>query len=101
MRYQQNNKPLLAQTAKLHKDYSIKHFHGADKKYSLICRKHKIVVPKLLEKQVLEWRHNALYHPGETHTELSIAQHFYWNNLRKTVHEVCSKCKACQFLKKK
>ena len=72
MQYQQNNKPLI-ETAKLNKYYSIKHFHGADKKYSLICRKHKIVIHKLLGKQVVQWYHNALCHPGETHTELSIA----------------------------
>ena len=38
IRYQQNDKPLI-ETAKLNKYYFIKHFHGADKKYSLICRK--------------------------------------------------------------
>ena len=62
----------------------MKHFHGADKKYSLICRKHKIVIPKLLENQVVEWYYNVLYHPEEILTELSIAQCFYWRNLRKT-----------------
>ena len=52
MRYQQNNKPLI-ETAKLHKNYSIK--YRADKKFSLICIKRKIVIPKkLLEKQVVE-----------------------------------------------
>ena len=89
MQYQQNNKPLI-ETANLYKDYSIKHFHGANKKCSLNYRKHEIMIPKLLEKQVVEWYHNALCHPGETRTELSIAQHFYWKNLHKTVHEVCS-----------
>ena len=69
MQYQQNNKPLI-ETTKLKKDYSIKFFHGADKKDSLICTTHKIVIPKLLEKQVVEWYHNALCHSGETHTEL-------------------------------
>ena len=58
------------------------------------------MIPKLLEKYVVEWYHNALCQIGETCTELSIAQHFYWKNLCKTVHEVCSKCKACQFLKR-
>ena len=47
---------------------------------------------------MVQWYHNALCHPGETCTELSIAQHFYPKNLRKIIHEVCSKCKACQFL---
>ena len=48
MRYQQKDSSLI-KIAKEHKDYSIKYFHGADKKYSLICRKHKIVIPKQLE----------------------------------------------------
>ena len=38
------------------------------------------MIPKLLEKQVVEWYHNTLCHPGETRTELSIAQHIYWKN---------------------
>ena len=99
MQHRQNNKPLI-ETTKLNKDYSMKQFHGVDKKYSLVCRKHKIEIPNLLEKQVIEWHCNALYHPGETHTELSIAQHFYWRSLCKTAHEICSKCKTCQFLKR-
>ena len=99
MRYQQLDKPLI-KLAKTDKNYSIKQFHGADKKYSLICRKHKIVIPKQLEKRVVEWYHHTLCHPGETRTELTISQHYYWKNLRKTVHEVCSKCDACQFLKR-
>ena len=53
MQHQQNDNPLI-ETAESNKDYPIKHFHGADKKYSLICRKHNIVIPKLLEKQVVE-----------------------------------------------
>ena len=48
MQYQQNDKP-LTETTKLNKDYSIKHFHGAHEKFSLICRNHKIVIPKLLQ----------------------------------------------------
>ena len=62
-------------------------------------RNHKIVMHNVLQKQVVEWYYNALYHPGETHTELSLAQHFYCKNLRETAHEVCSRSKAYQFLK--
>ena len=49
MRYHHNDKPLI-ETAKLNKNYSIKHFHKAEKKYSLICRNHKMVILKLLGK---------------------------------------------------
>ena len=74
MRYQQKDKDLIKIT-QTNKDYSSQNFHGADKKYSLIFRNRKIVIPKLLEKQVVEWYHNALCHPGEKHTELSILSH--------------------------
>ena len=99
MQYQQNNKSLI-EVAKLNKDYSIKHFHRVEKDYSLICRKQKFVIPKLLKRRVVEWYHNALCHRWETCAELSIAQHFYLKELHKTVHDVCSKCKACQYLDK-
>ena len=99
MKFQQKDKTLI-ETAKIKTNsYSIKHFHGADKKYSLICRKDKIVIPDPLQVRLVEWYYNTLCHPGETRTELSISQHFYWKRLRKTVHSVCSKCQACQFLK--
>ena len=52
------------------------------------------MIPKQLEKHIIEWYYNALCHPGKTHTELSISQHFYWKNLRKTIYNIC------QFLKR-
>ena len=86
--------------AQNNKDYSIQNIHGDDKKYSLIYKNCKIVSLKQLEKQVVEWHHNALCQPREKHTELSISQNFYRTTLRKTVHGICNKCKACQFLKR-
>ena len=50
------------------------------------------MISKTLEEQVVEWRHNGLYRPGVSCTELSISQHFYWMNLRKTVHKGCTTC---------
>ena len=49
MQYQQNNKCLI-ETAKSNKEFTIKQFHGADKKYSLICSKYEVVIPKTLKK---------------------------------------------------
>jgi hypothetical protein len=31
-------------------------------------------------------------HPGETRTEATIAQHFYWKGMRTTVLDACKKC---------
>ena len=64
-------------------DFS-QNFHGTDEKYSLIYKNRKIVIRKQLE----------------ICTELNIPQHFYWKNLRKTVHKTHAKCKTCQFLKR-
>jgi len=99
MHYQQNDKELI-ETAKKNNFFSIKQFHGAGKQYSLICFNNRIVIPKQLQKRILQWYHTKLCHPGETSTELTISQNFYWKNLRKTVHDVCSKRDACQFLKR-
>jgi transposase InsO family protein len=48
----------------------------------------------------VEWYHVNLCHPGKTRTELTIRQYFTWNNLRQTVHEVCSTCDICQRTKR-
>ena len=37
-----------------------------------------------------------LCHPGETRTEHTFRQHFYWKGLRTTVHDVCKKFPTCQ-----
>ena len=49
---------------------------------------------------MVQWYHEMLCHPGSTRTEATIAQHFYWKNLRKTVRNVCSKCDLCQRTKR-
>ena len=52
------------------------------------------MIPKQLEIQVIY----ALCPCRETRTALSISQHVYWENLHKTVHKNCTKCKDYQFL---
>ena len=99
MGYQQKYKALNKMVKTNSRYYSIKTFHGADKKYSLICFNDKIVIPNELQKGPVEWYHSMLSHPGETRTELAISQHFYWKSLRKTVHHICTKHESCQLLK--
>ncbi len=85
-----------------HKDaYTLKSFRGGDRDPEmLICKNDKIVVPEPLQKRMVEWYHTMLCHPGETRTEESIKQHFYWKNVDKTVHKICKKCDSCQRTKK-
>ena len=78
------------------KTYTVKTFCGGDKQWDLAIFKDKIVIPKALQKHVVNWYHDQLCHPGMTRTELSITQHFYWKNLRKDVEKVCKNCHICQ-----
>ncbi len=86
--------------------FSEQEFRHSDSKYTLVVRKdldgnQQIVVPKVLQKKATEWYHETLCHPGETRTELTLKQHFYWKGMRKTVQRVCQKCKSCQLAKPK
>jgi Integrase zinc binding domain len=62
----------------------------------LICYKDKIVIPDKLQKPIVTWYHMQLCHPGETRTERTIRQHFWFKNLRELVHNTCKKCPTCQ-----
>jgi cleavage and polyadenylation specificity factor subunit 1 len=81
-------------------NYHFKIFRGGEKKYPLLCQSGKIVIPKTLQKRIVEWYHTTLLHPGETRTELTIRQHFTWKGVRTTVQEVCKNCPTCQRTKR-
>ena len=49
-----------------------------------------------LHKKTVDWYHKMIFHQGETHTEHTFRQHFYWKGLCTIVHEVCQKCLTCQ-----
>ena len=60
-------KDLLHNTCK----HKIKEFLGGGKIRSLICYNNKIVVPKHLQRHVIDWHHITLCHPGKNRTELN------------------------------
>jgi RNase H-like domain found in reverse transcriptase/Reverse transcriptase (RNA-dependent DNA polymerase)/Integrase zinc binding domain len=76
-------------------------FRGGDNTHTLICHKGKIVVPKSLQKHLVEWYHRTLCHPGMTRSEQTIRQHFWWKTLREDVQKECSTCDICQRTKVK
>ena len=91
---------LQAQVLKNPSRYVTKsHKHG-DKSYDLIVRDDKIVLPRALQRKAVEWYHTMLAHPGETHTELTMGQHYCWKGMRTTVQSVCGRCPTCQETKK-
>ena len=54
MSFQQKDKSLIEIAMQKPKDYSIKQFYGAGKKYSLICEKGEIMISKQLQKTLIE-----------------------------------------------
>jgi len=74
-------------------------FRWGDDSYNLITRDDKIVVPESLQVEAVKWYHTLLHHCGETRTELTIGQRFYWKGMRETIKQVCSKCAVCQLAK--
>ena len=52
-----------------------------------------ICIPKQLQERAIMWYHRMLMHPGETCMELTMAYHYIWKGMRKTV--VCSCCDSC------
>ena len=75
-------------------------FRGGGIERKLITRGTKIVVPAKLQKRIVNWYHQTLCHPGETRTEATIGQHFYWEHMRRDVHKECSTCHLCQVTKR-
>ena len=51
MQYQQIDKELI-KIAQTNEDYSIQNFQWPNKKYSLLCRNSKIVIPKQLDNKL-------------------------------------------------
>jgi hypothetical protein len=68
--------------------YTSNAFRGGGKSIQLIWYKGKIVIPRSLQKSLAEWYHLQLGHPGETRTELTIRQHFWWKGLKETIKDL-------------
>ena len=76
-------------------------FPSGDKRYTLITKENKIVLPKTLQEEGIKWYHGVLMHPGKTRTELTMGQHFTWRGMRHTVQFVCRRCASCHLNKTK
>jgi hypothetical protein len=90
----------LLERAQKEKHFSLKVFHGGGKSTRLLCFKEKIVVPKGLQSQVIDFYHTRLCHPGINRTEETISQHFYWQNMQNDITKAVSTCAICQKQKK-
>ena len=106
-KYQRKGEQLLSKLKRAveksstdHTEYTTKSFRGGGTVTDLICRYDRIVVPKQLQKYVLEWYHTYLLHPGRDRTEETIKQHLYWPNMHVDICAHVSTCDTCQKTKK-
>jgi len=76
-RAQQADSDTKKELKKGNTNYQIKVFHGGGMGRSLVYYNNKIVVPKTLQRHVIDWYHTVLCHPGINRTEESIGQHIF------------------------
>ena len=74
-----------------HNDYTLDTFRGGDQNHRLILGNNKICLLTALQKKTVDWYHNIICHPGKTHIEHTLRQHFDVKGLCKTVRNVCKK----------
>jgi hypothetical protein len=80
--------------------YTKRLFRFSDQSFELITRDDKIVIPKQMQRKVIEWYHTHLLHPGEKRLELTLRQHFTFIGLGPMVTRVCKACNVCRSLKR-
>jgi hypothetical protein len=54
-----------------------------------MTKEDKIVLPKALQTKAVKYYPKTLCHPGETRTEITMAQHYTWKGMQNTVEAVC------------
>jgi hypothetical protein len=65
----------------------------------IVYLRDKIVVPQSLQRQIVDWYHMMLAHPGKTRTIKTIEQHFHWQTLFRDVKQFIQTCQTCQHYK--
>ena len=74
---------------------------GGGTNKQLAFNKEKIVIPKMLQKHVIDWYHTVLCHPGINRTEETISQHLWWPKTRDQITMYVQACPTCQKNKRK
>jgi transposase InsO family protein len=90
---------ILQKLAEKDTPYEEQSFPFGDKEFKLITKENKIVIPEVLQLKAVQYYHLTLCHPGEKRTEATLAQHYTWKGMQKTVEKVCKRCATCQLNK--
>jgi transposase InsO family protein len=63
--------------------------------------RHRLVVPRNLQKNVMELYHDTRGHPGSIRTRDTIFLHYWWPQMTKEIDTHCKSCIACARRKSK
>jgi hypothetical protein len=66
----------------------------------IIYLRDKIVVPQSLQRQIVDWYHTMLAHPGKTRTIKTIEQHFHWQTRSCDIQQFVQTSQTCQHYKR-
>ena len=67
----------------------------------VLCKDRKLVIPRSLQKHVVEWYHHYLQHPGATQLEETLwGAIYYWKVMLRIVRAYIKNCKKFQVNKK-
>jgi hypothetical protein len=92
----------LMKALKLDKSlYHLHSFHGEGKTKDLTSYKEKIVVPKKLQRHIVDWYRTVLCHPVINMSEETTGQHLWWPKMRQHITEYVQFCPICQKNKRK
>ena len=60
----------------------------------VLCKDGKLVIPKSLQAQVVQWYHHYLQHPGHSRLEETLRTAMYWKSMRTTIRSHVKRCRS-------
>ena len=67
----------------------------------LVCDDKRLVIPVTMQKDILDWYHHYLMHPGENRLEETIKATMYWPGMTSQIRKHVKYCPRCQKGKKR
>ena len=91
---------IITELKKTNSNYEIKPFSTSDKVREMVCYNGIFFIPTALQKEVIEWYHHYLSHPGINRTNETFGQHLWWPKMRMQITTSVRSCVICQRNKK-
>ena len=87
---------LIRKDSKLIKETSVGSLRVWTVRANESADEYKMYIPSLLRRDILQWYHLNLQHPGIERMYVTIKQNFMWPGLKKDVTKLVKTCATCQ-----